>query len=207
METEGVTMCGDLSMVLEDNNIVVTLNADGTANMAMGDESYDFTWKTTGDTTAEATVNDNTVPLSYEDGAVFMTMESDDFSGTIILTEDGTYTKLATVTADGAKAITSEDALVGTWKLCAMNMLGVSMYGEPEALAAAGGSTDTSITFEKGGKVTLMGEEATWTVDANGASIDDAGTAVPVQMLDNGNLVMDLSDMLGGMQMIMVFSK
>ena len=52
-----------------------------------------------------------------------------------------------------------------------------------------------------------MGDEATWTVDASGASIVIDDVAIPVQKLDNGNLIVDLSAMLGGMEIIMVFSK
>ncbi|MBO4352272.1 MAG: hypothetical protein J5818_02130 [Eggerthellaceae bacterium] len=207
MQTEGITIAGDFSMIIGDNDVVLNLNADGSANFTMEDETIDGTWKTTGGTAAELTLNDKTVPLSYEDDAVFMEMEDEDFSGTMIFTKDGTYAKMPEVTAEGAKAITSESELIGTWNLCAMNMMGISMYGDSDALSNMSGGTETTMTIEQGGKATLMGDEATWTVDASGASIVIDDVTIPVQKLDNGNLIVDLSAMLGGMEMIMVFSK
>ena len=200
-------MSGDLSAVLGESEVILTLNADGTASFTMGDEAMDGAWKVTGDTAADLTINEQTVPLSYEDDAVLMAMESEDFSGTMILTKDGTYAKLPAITSEGAKAITSEDALIGNWSLCGMNMMGISMNGDSASLAAVAGDTDMTMNIEKGDSATLMGEEATWAIDADGASITLEGTTLPVQALDNGNLIMDMTDLLGGMSMIMVFSK
>ncbi len=194
-------------MIIGGNDVVLKLNADGSANFTMEDETIDGTWKATGDTTAELTINDTTAPLSYEDDAVSMVMEDDDFSGTMIFTKDGNYAKAPAVTSEGAKAVTSESEFVGTWNLCAMNMMGISMYGDSEALAAMSGDTDTTMIIEQGGKATMMGDEASWTLDANGASIVIDDVTIPVQKLDNGNLVMDLSEMMGGVEIIMVFSK
>lgn len=207
LESQGVTMAGDLTPILGENKVTLTLNADGSASMIMGEDTIDATWKTTGDTTAEATINEAVVPLSYKDDAVFLTMESDSFSGVMILTKDGTYANLPTISAEGAKAITSEDAIIGNWSMCGINMMGVSMYGDSATLAEISGDSDTSLNIEKGGSATLTGEAATWAIDADGASITIEGTTIPLQMLDNGNLVMDMSELLGGTSMIMVFSK
>lgn len=207
LQSQGVTMAGDLSPVLGENKVTLTLNADGSASMAMGEDTYDGTWEPAGDAAAKATFNGNVAPLAYNDDAVFMTMEDDSFSGVMILTKDGTYPKLATITAEGAKAITSEDALIGNWSLCGMNMMGVSMYGDSAALAEVSGDSDTTLNIEEGGSATLTGEAATWAIDANGASITIDGTTIPLQMNDDGNIVMDMTELLGGTSMIMVFSK
>lgn len=207
LQSQDITMAGDLTPILGENKVTLTLNADGSGSMVLGEDTTDLTWKTTGDTTAEATINEMAVPLTYKDDAVFLTMENDSFSGVMILTKDGTYANLPTITAEGAKAITSEDALIGNWSLCGMNMMGVSMYGDSAALAEVSGGSDTTLNIDKGGSATLMGETATWAIDANGASVTVDGTTIPLQMLDDGNIIMDMSELLGGTSMIMVFSK
>ena len=175
--------------------------------VTMGEDTADATWKTTGDTTAEITVNDNAVPLSYEDGAILVTMENDGFNGTMILTKDGTYAKLTTIDTEGAKAITSESALIGNWNLCGVNMMGVSMYGSAEDLAAVSGDSDMTLVIEQGGSAKIMGGDATWSVGSDGASISIDGVTIPVQALDNGNLVVDASGITGGMSVVLVYSK
>lgn len=206
LESQDITMAGDLSPVLGENKVTLTLNADGTGSMLMGEDTTELTWQTTGDTTAEATINERVVPLTYKDDAVFLTMEDDSFSGVMILTKDGTYANLPTITAEGAKAITSEDAIIGNWSMCGLNLMGVSMYGDSAALAEVSGDSDTTLIIDKGGSATLMGEAATWAIDANGASITVEGTTIPLQMLDDGNIIMDMSELLGT-SMIIVFSK
>ena len=207
LQSQGITMSGDLRPILGENKVALTLNADGSGSMVLGEDTTDLTWQITGDTTAEATINERVVPLSYKDDAVFMTMEDDSFSGMMILTKDGTYANMPTITAEGAKAITSEDAIIGNWSLCGMDMMGVSMYGDSAALAEVSGGSDTSFNIEKDGSATLMGEAATWSIDANGAVITADGTSIPLQMFDDGKIVMDMSELLGGTSMIMVFSK
>lgn len=207
LQSQGITMSGDLRPILGENKVALTLNADGSGSMVLGEDTTDLTWQITGDTTAEATINERVVPLSYKDDAVFMTMEDDSFSGMMILTKDGTYANMPTITAEGAKAITSEDAIIGNWSLCGMNMMGVSMYGDSAALAEVSGGSDTSFNIEKDGSATLMGEAATWSIDANGAVITADGTSIPLQMFGDGKIVMDMSELLGGTSMIMVFSK
>ena len=78
---------------------------------------------------------------------------------------------------------------------------------DSKALAEMAGDTDMSLTIEKGGSATLTGEDATWAIDANGASITLDGVTIPLKMLDDGKLIIDMSDILGGMSMIMVYSK
>ena len=207
LQSQGVTMVGDLGAILGNGEVRFVLNADGSASVTMGEDTADATWKTTGDTTAEITVNDNAVPLSYEDGAILVTMENDGFNGTMILTKDGTYAKLTTIDAEGATAITSESALIGNWNLCGVNMMGVSMYGSAEDLAAVSGDSDMTLVIEQGGSAKIMGGDATWSVGSDGASISIDGVTIPVQALDNGNLIVDASGITGGMSVVLVYSK
>ena len=200
-------MVGDLGAILGNGEVKIALNADGSVSFTMGEETVDGTWKTTGDTAAEITINDNAVPISYEDGAILMTMEDDGFNGAMILTKDGTYAKLSVISAEGAKAITSESALIGNWSLCGVNMMGVSMYGSAEDLAAVAGDSDMTLVIDQGGSAKIMGGDATWSVGSDGASISIDGVTIPVQALDNGNLVIDASGITGGMSVVLVYSK
>ena len=170
LQSQGVTMVGDLGAILGNGEVRFVLNADGSAS-------------------------------------VTMTMENDGFNGTMILTKDGTYAKLTTIDAEGAKAITSESALIGNWNLCGVNMMGVSMYGSAEDLAAVSGDSDMTLVIEQGGSAKIMGGDATWSVGSDGASISIDGVTIPVQALDNGNLVVDASGITGGMSVVLVYSK
>ena len=207
VESEGVTMVGDLGAILDNTEVKLVLNADGSANMVMGDETYDGTWETAGDTAAKVTFNGNVAPLAYNDNAVFMTMENDSFNGVMILTKDGTYPKLAAIDIENAKAITSESDLVGNWSLSGVNMMGISMYGDAKDLAAVAGDTDTSFSIEQDGSAKIMGGDATWSVGSDGASISIDGVTVPIKAFDNGDIVVDMSGIVSGMDVVMVFSK
>ena len=143
--------------------------------------------------------------LLLEDGAIIMEMNQESFSGKVIFTADGTYADAKIIDTSKATPITSEDTLVGTWTMSGISMLGVSMYGDSSALSAMSGNTDTSVVFEKGGKVTLMGAEATYTVSASGATLDESGVSVPITSLGS-DIAINMTDVIG-MDMVMVFSK
>ncbi|MBQ9041322.1 MAG: hypothetical protein IJ111_00740 [Eggerthellaceae bacterium] len=146
-----------------------------------------------------------TATATLEDDALKIVMGEGAEQATLILTKDGTYADAKTIDASAATPITSEDALVGSYTLTGMNMMGISMYGPAEALSAMAGGTDMTVTFEKGGKVDFMGSEATFTVGADGAAIVEGEAQVPVKALGD-DIAIDMSEFLG-MQMVMVFSK
>jgi hypothetical protein len=206
---------GELSGIDDSTNLVI--NADGTGSMTFEGETVAFGWTYDGNnsislksTDANNTALQEAVSVTYEDGALMLTMEMDGEEATLIYTQDGNYAGAKQITMDGAKAITSESELIGKWNLVGLNMMGVSMYGDAESLASAFGGSDTSITFEQGGTATFSGQSATWKVDSNGATVTFeglSGTAdCPIMMLD-GDLVIDASETLGGMEFIELFSK
>ncbi len=222
VETQGITMAGDLEAVLgQGNNLSLSIKEDGTGTMTFGGETADFKWEqkdastitvkpeaqadSSASSASSESTTQKTADVTMKDGALFMALEEDSFSGNAIFTKDGTYADAKIIKTDEAKPITSADSLVGTWTLCGMNMMGISMYGDAKALSAMAGDTDTTMVFDKDGKVTMMGSEAQYTVGADGASITEGSTSIPVKALGD-DIIIDMSDMLG-MEMVMVFSK
>ncbi len=218
VETQGITMAGDLEAVLGDgNNLGLVIKEDGTGTMTFGGETANFKWEqkdastititpeATSSSASSGSTTQKTADVTMKDGALFMALEEDSFTGDAIFTKDGTYDDAKLIKTADAKAITSADSLVGTWTLCGMNMMGISMYGDAKALSAMAGDTDTTLVFDKDGKVTMMGSDAQYTVGADGAAITEGSTSIPVKALGD-DIMIDMSDMLG-MEMVMVFSK
>lgn len=215
VKMNGITVSGDFTEVLggDSSNVSLSIKKDGTGSLTFKDEPVDITWAQKGDNAITVTpVKESdgitAVDVAFENNALTMEMSDDEFTGTLIFTADGKYADAKEITADGAQAITSEDALVGTWKLTGINMMGMSMYGSSEDLAAAMGSvSDTSLTFEKGGTVKAFGQDETWKVGPDGATVTSNGTEVPVKAIGD-DIVIDASAQLGGaIQILMVFSK
>ena len=218
-EYQGLTMGGnfaDLAGVQEDTSLVI--KTDGTGSMTMEGETIELVWTEAGSDAITIKSPDESkaalaegVPITYKDGALFMEMEMEGDKGTIIYTQDGNYAGAKQISMDATKPISSDSELLGTWKLVGMNMGGVSLYGNADALAAMTGGNDTSITFEAGG-VAKIGdtESGTWAIDSNGATLTTEGTsgtvACPIAMLD-GELAVDYSAAFGGVDFIMLFAK
>lgn len=235
VESQGITMAGDFSSIIgSEQGMSLTIKADGTGEISMNDETAPLTWTqkdaTTitidaknadgsasnasaeaGSASAEAgsdaseAAHGLTTDVTLKDGALYMDMTQDSFSGTAIFTADGTFAAAKEINSAAATPITSEDALVGSWTLSGMNMMGISMYGDAKDLAAMAGDSDMSLSFEKGGKCNLMGSEATYAVSADGAAITESGMGIPVKALGD-DIAIDMTDLIG-MEMIMVFSK
>ena len=208
VEYQGLTMAGDLSQVMgEDLNINMTIKDDGTGTLVYQGESADFAWTQKDASTITIAPTDNSsesYDATLKDGALSMTAPVEGTEMNLIFTADGTYAGATEIDLSKATAIKSVDELVGTWQLCGMTYMGASLYGDPATLASIAGESDTSITFDKDGKVSLMGSEVSYTVDANGASISESGITLPIQNL-NGDIAIDLSSV--GVDMVMVFSK
>ena len=215
VEMNGVTMVGDFTTLLGEDSagMSMSIKKDGTGSMTLGDDAVDITWTQKGDdaitvTPVKESDDITTVDVAFEDNALKMEMKDDSFTGTAIFTADGTYSSAKEISADGAKPITSEDALIGTWKLTGANLMGVSMYGDADDLAAAMGNiSDTTLAFEKGGTAKAFGEDGAWKVGSDGATLTLSGIDIPVKALGD-DIAIDASAMLGGtMQILMVFSK
>lgn len=216
-EMNGIMISGDFTQILGEEGSLsdfgMTIKKDGTGSIAWSDENVELTWTQKDDNTITVTPTKEsdsgitTVDVRFDDNALKMKMEDESFSGDLIFTADGKYADAKEISADGAKAITSEDALIGTWKLSGVNMMGMSMYGDADDLAAAMGEVgDTTITFEKGGTAKAFGEDGTWKVGSDGATLTLSGTDVPVKALGD-DIAIDASAMLGGTTILMVFSK
>jgi hypothetical protein len=196
MEANGVTIVGDLSS-MDVGTASLSISADGTGTVTFEDDKATFTWKQTGENTLSITVDntDEETAISsvanavYQDDTVRINIEAEDQTGTIIFSKDGSVPGMEPLPVEKATDITSEDVLPGTWKASAITLEGATMYGDSASLAAVNGSEELVITFEAGGKVTLFGEEATWTVDEKGATISDPNAEVSVKALGDDIIV------------------
>ena len=204
--TQGITVAGDFSQFLGDEaNMTINLKEGGTGSAVVNEETQEITWKVENDTTVSMTANGETLTGVLEDGIMKIEMQDSEFTGEMLLSKDGSTPVVKEISAEGAQSITSEDALVGDWKLSGMNIAGMTAYGDADQLSQLAGGTDTTMTIEKGGSGTLMGEQVEWSVSADGAVVSMSGMDIPVKSFDGG-LMIDLSDVLGT-TMIMTFSK
>lgn len=153
---------------------------------------------------AEAETTLETADVVLEDGVLKMSMGSDT-EGTMLFTADGTMPNAVKYDLSTATAITSEDALKGTWTFSGMNMFGITFTGDSAAIAEQMGSEDATVTFSDGGTADFMGSEATWSVSADGAVLSSDGTDIPIKALGN-DIVIDMSEMLGT-ELAIVLSK
>ena len=225
VESQGITMTGDFSSIVgSKDGMAMTIKPNGTGELNMNGETAAFTWTQKGfdaitldvkaaDASASSAsaassgsaASAMTVDVVMEGGALFMAMDQDTFSGNAIFTTDGTYAGAKEITSASMTPITSEDALVGSWTLSGINMMGITMYGDAKDLAAMAGGQDVSLSFEKGGKCHLMGSDATYAVSSDGATITEENISIPVKALGD-EIAIDMTDLIG-MEMIMVFSK
>ena len=217
-ESQGVKMVGDFATIAtmfgggdeaaaDGYNMTIELKDDGTGTISMGSDSHGITWSESGGTISMTADGESSTVMTgtLEDGALKLSL--DDESGmTIIMTQDGTYAGGKTYDISKAKPITSEKALVGTWKLVGISMMGVSMSGDAESMAALFDYDVPSATFSAGGTANMFGDESTYSVSAEGATIVDSDISMDLLMLDD-NLVIDMSGAVGGMEAYMVLGK
>jgi len=91
----------------------------------------------------------------------------------------------------------SANDLVGTWKLTSMEYAGQKIEGEE--LAAYGDAM--TIEFKSDGKVSLMGDESTYSQSDNKVEISNEGEVIITLVKDGNTLVVDEDGMK------MVFTK
>jgi len=221
-ETQGVTMGGNFGDMFGETtgSMGMTIEEGGTGSMAYGEDAIPLTWTQQSDDTIiitventgeDGAVNITETPVTLKDGALFMKMETDEMTGTLIFTADGNYADARQITLEGATPVTSEDQLLGTWNLVGVNMAGVSMYGAPEDLSAMMGGTDMSMTFEEGGVVKMSEAEATWAITDEGAVLTTAGLSGDMEcplLLIGDELAVDYSGIYGGeIEFIMLMAK
>ena len=212
-ESQGVTMAGNFGeMIGMSDTGNLTINADGTGEMKLGDEGGAIKWEATGDDaiTITAESSSETVPVTYKNDALFMEITQDGQTANAIFTKDGVYADAKQIDKSQAKPITSEGDLLGTWKLTGMVMMGITIYGDADSLSAMSGDVDQSMTFEQGGTFKSGTSEGTWAVDANGATIsgtDITGEYTSPLLMQGDMLLIDMSEAMQGMEFILVYEK
>ena len=223
MQMNAAVVVGDFSMFGEGNtnNMNMTINDDGTGTMFMFGEDATFTWELADESTlkikpktdsgngVQGANEDGTLDLVYSDEILSFTMKTDERTGTMFFSKDGTYKDMKPFAVADAKPITSEDALIGSWKLAGASMSGMTVYGDEESIEALG-MTSLDLTIEPGGTAKLDDSETTWSIGEDGATIEDdfMGTAVTIPLLSYGDyLVLDFSEATGGTEMTFLLEK
>ncbi len=220
MEQSGILMGGDMRAVLQMTGEVdekdlsgdlmtITFAEGGKGTLTMLSESNDITWEetTTGakvtPVASDSNPNPDSIDVTLEGNAVSFSMNGNK----AYFTADGTYDGVKPYDIAAAKNVTSESELIGEWKLSGLNMMGLTMQGDPQTLIDQMGLEGASLSFSAGGKCVAFDTETTYSVDANGATIldEDNNLKVPVKMLD-GQIVLDMSASLGS-DLAMVFVK
>lgn len=225
VQTEGITIAGDFSMMLpEGQSITIEVNKDGTASMVFIEDKCDFAWELNDDDSVTISVlGDNetaqnaiavmggkdTSTLVLQDDAMVMTVDSDDLSAVFTFTKDGTLAGFEALSGAEANNITSADELVGEWMLSGMSISGMTVYGSTDDLAElSGASADTSMIISEDGSGMVMGSDITWKVDENGATFTyGEDTTLAVKSL-NGDLILDMTELFGSeTETVMRFSR
>lgn len=216
VEVQGMTIVGDFGKSFETvGDMSLTVNQDGTGSIKMADESDDFTWELEGENfivlAGENLAEGLTV--EYKNDMLVFEMNDESFSGKAYFSKDGTFGALKPISAGEGTSVTSKDALVGTWNLAGVSMLGMTLYGDAESLSQLGVGTDLKLTFNEDGTATAFGEAATWEIGENGATVvsDPSDSATQMRILTVGDyLALDASEMMGaigGDDMLMLFQK
>lgn len=221
-ESQGVYMAGNFTELLElsdegNGNVTLTVNADKTGVINLGDESAGFTWELKSDDVMTITPQTDTdkvgetADISYKKDALWLTIEQDEQEASLIYTKDGIFPDAKDFRLSDATPITSDKDLIGKWSLSGLKLMGIAMYGEGEALKNATNGTDMYIDFKEDGKAEISnGSGGSWEVNSEGAAItysDSMGThTLPVLKLGD-DIVVDSSELLNGNEYLMVLSK
>ena len=101
-ESEGVYMAGNFTELLElsdegNGNVTLTINANKTGVINLGDESANFTWELKSDdviTITPETETDKvgeTADISYKEDALWLTIVQEEKEASLIYTKDGIF--------------------------------------------------------------------------------------------------------------------
>ena len=219
-QSQGVYMAGDFAQLMElsddGGSIDLTIDPAGTGVINMGDESANFTWTMKSDDVITITPETETeevgetADVTYREDALWLGITQDDQTAYLIYTADGIFPGAKDFNMADAAPITSKDDLIGKWTLSGMKMMGIAMYGSAEDLKNAMNGTDTYIEFKADGTTDMSGTAGTWEVTADGATVtsnEATGTyTYPVKKLGD-DIAVDISELMGGSEIIMVLSK
>lgn len=212
IKSQGVTLLGSME-AMGVGTSTLTISEDGTGSLVTDGVENAVNWQMAGDDAitlkseveGEGGILADGVTVTYADETLDLAVSSESAEGNMLFTKDGALKDVVPIDPSKATPVTSEADLIGTWKICGITMEGATMYGDSAALSALNGSEEMVITFEQGGKVTMLGSDATWSIGSNGVVIDDSGTELPVLSID-GDILLDLGAVYG-MEALLLFSK
>lgn len=220
-EQDGIYMAGNFGEMLGMSDLgMLNISADGSGDITLGDEEADkvaFTWTMKADDVITLKAEKETdytgeeIELTYGDEALAMTMEQDGKTATAFFTHDGSYAGAKVIDMEKTDKITSKDELTGKWTMSGMQMMGITVYGDQEAMANMG-SGETYVTFNDDGSVEMAATSGTWKIDDSGATLsasDITGSyTVPVKKMGD-EIVLDYSNVEAykGLGWIAVFSR
>lgn len=221
VESNGVTMVGSFQSLFDtEEGMALVISADGTGRAVMGNNEDDgdgFTWELKDDNTIAMTPSssDSDSPLTSaditydeKDASLTLKMVQDGTEMSVVFTANGTLASLPEFDLNKAAAVTSIDQITGEWEICGLGANGMTAFGDADTLnQMMGDSFDPNITINADGTMVMDGSEgATVTVDENGATMNDAYSTASLKLLDS-NLVLDMSDMMGGVEFFMLYTK
>ena len=214
MGSGAVTMVGNLATILGDGyTFSMTLKEDGTGTFAVSGESVNVTWSQVSDESIVVTATNpdsegmsEPIEFFYANGVLTGSMVQEGQTTTLMFSKDGTVPGALEINAANGRPITQESDLVGDWKISGMSMMGLSIYGDSNTIATMSGNTaEVNLNVQPGGTATFGGQEITYTVGPNGASLNADGVAIPVMALGDGIMV-DLTQ-IAQMDMFLAYSK
>lgn len=214
METQGMIMVGDLSEMGVHASLEVNEGGTGVVKFSgeevEEEESKDVTWELTDDNTITLTSkiddgSESKFKVEYKDEYVVLTNleEEDDNAYTMYMSQDGTIKGYPIIDVSGAKAVTDESKILGTWKVESMVYSGFTVYGDltsfyGETTAAELGD-NVEVTFNQDGTAEFATEDYVWKKTDDVIVLDgaDSETSISVTMdvlaLDDDTLVLKLS--------------
>ncbi|MBO7673991.1 MAG: hypothetical protein J6S63_03145 [Atopobiaceae bacterium] len=207
-QQNGVTLTGDLSAFMQaETGMTLEIKDDGTGSFALGEQSIAFTWKLDGsdieltfaddDPDKEANWDSKVARGSLEGETLTLDME-DILNAKLLFSKTGTIDGIFVIDAASAAPITSEDQVPGEWKLSGMNIMGLSVYGDADALSAMSGqSLNANLTLNEDGTGALSEAPVTWTTDKDGTTLTSVGVELPLKSVDDTHVVLDMSSLLG----------
>ena len=219
-QSGGIILTGDFQAVLGDDlDISLTVNADNTASISYNGESLDCTWTLKNDNVitltaknpqegGEKLVGGEPVDVEYNSGNNTLVISSieEDMTAILLFSQTGAIEGILDITTSNATPVTDKNSLVGTWRICGMNMQGVMMYGDADELAQYMGATDMSLTLNADGTGSIIGENISWTVDSKGAMTTIEGIDCPIYQFGENEILLDLTPGMGS-TMIFVYTK
>lgn len=227
MKMGGVSIVGEISSFMGyDVQAAPSVKSDGTGVFAWMGETVPFTWTATGDNTFEAALQTSsdgsgddpisnlikatgkTMKFQLDNGALSLAVVNSDVPGGLLFSKDGSMPGAPDYDLAKATPVKQESDLVGTWKVVGAILGNTVAYGSTEDITnTVVSGQDMTMSFEPGGKCALGGTASTYTVNSDGASIQDSGITLVLKKLGD-KLIVDYGNIMGtGQNMVMVYAK